>query len=54
MADEKKKKSEMITCKVLRDFWDAEGERVAAGSIVDVDPITAVDGCTSGALERVK
>lgn len=43
-----------VTCEILRDFWDAEGERHRAGTIVEVSVAEALDGIESGALRRAK
>lgn len=48
MADKK------IKCRVLRDVWNAEGERIVAGSEVYLSAEDAMDGVESGALSRVK
>lgn len=43
-----------VSVKVLRDFWDENGNRVGKGTIVDVSVDAALDGVESGALARVK
>lgn len=43
-----------IACVVKRDFWDAEGVRHHAGTVVHVSVEDALDGVESGALGRVK
>lgn len=43
-----------IKCIILRDFWDAEGERQPAGKEIDLPAEEAMDGVESGALSRVK
>ena len=48
------KKRGTIKCLVLRDYWDADGERVCAGSEVNLPAEDAIDGVESGALSRVK
>lgn len=44
----------LIKCRVVRDFWNANGERVAAGAEVHVTVEQALDGVECGALSRVK
>ena len=44
----------MIKCVILRDFWDASGERQPAGKQIDLPAEEAMDGVESGALTRVK
>lgn len=53
MAKETEKK---ITARVLRDFWPTENDadRVAAGTIVEVDAEALIKGMEDGILERVK
>ena len=50
MADKKTK------VRILRDFWptDRDEDRVRAGTIIEVDTDTLVDGLERGILERVK
>lgn len=43
-----------IKCLVLRDYWNDDGERVRAGTVVDLSADAAIDGVESGALSRVK
>ena len=43
-----------IKCTVLRDVWNAAGERIVAGSEVYLSPEDAMDGVETGALSRVK
>lgn len=43
-----------IPCKVLRDFWPKENQRIRKGAIVEVDPEAAMTGMEKGVLERVK
>jgi hypothetical protein len=43
-----------IKCRVLRDVWNAEGERIVAGTEIDLPAEEAMDGVESGALSRVK
>lgn len=47
-------KSSGIKCLVLRDYWDAEGVRVPAGTEVTLDAEEAMDGVEAGTLSRVK
>ena len=44
----------VFTCKVLRDYWDAEGVRIPKGAVADFGATEAIDGVEAGALERVK
>ncbi|MGB7243556.1 MAG: hypothetical protein WBC93_15910 [Sulfitobacter sp.] len=43
-----------IKCKILRDMWDEDGVRHAAGKEVNLPAEAAMDGVESGALSRVK
>lgn len=56
MIDDKKPaaKADMKKARVLRDMWDAEGERITAGTEIEVDADTLIDGVEKGTLERVK
>jgi hypothetical protein len=47
-------KAETIKCVVLRDYWDEAGERVPAGTEVDMPIADAMDGVEAGTLSRVK
>lgn len=47
-------KKDTFTMRVLRDFWDAEGERVRAGAQIEVGAEAAMDGVEAGLLSRVK
>lgn len=53
MADDKKTPA-TVTCMIMRDRWDENCQRVAAGTIVEVSPDDAMDGIENGTLERVK
>lgn len=44
----------LIKVVILRDFWDKEGERHRAGTVVEVPVDYALDGIESGALSRFK
>ena len=44
----------MIECTILRDFWDAEGNRQPKGKVVSLPAEDAMDGVESGALTRTK
>jgi len=48
------KKRGMIKCMVMRDYWDESGERILAGSVVELPAEEAMDGVEIGALSRVK
>ncbi|MGO4619046.1 hypothetical protein AB4Z34_05390 [Ensifer sp. 2YAB10] len=61
MADNKpqdnqtdKPKENLIEVEIKRDFWDEEGERHRAGTIIKVPVEVALEGIESGALARVK
>ena len=44
----------LVRCRVLRDFWPKEDERVRAGTIIELSAEEAMDGIESGSLSRVK
>lgn len=44
----------LIKCRIVRDFWDADGERHRAGTEVELPVDAALDGIETGALSRVK
>lgn len=59
MTEEKRgpgrpKKEATVSVMVMRDYWDANGERHRAGSIEDVAVEDALDGIESGAMKRHK
>ncbi len=43
-----------VACEVLRDFWDAEGNRTVKGTIVDLDPMDAIDLIEAKRIRKVK
>lgn len=43
-----------IECVILRDYWDADGERQPAGKTVNLPAEAAMDGVEIGALTRAK
>lgn len=43
-----------VKCVILRDFWDADGERHRAGEDVEVPVEAAFEGIEKGILARVK
>ena len=43
-----------FACRVERDYWPDEDQRVRAGTIVYLDAAAAMDGIESGALSRVR
>lgn len=47
-------KKDTFTMRVLRDFWDAEGNRISAGAQIEASAEAAMDGVESGLLSRVK
>ncbi len=46
----------MTKVRILRDFWPTENEtdRVHAGTVLEVNTETLVDGLERGILERIK
>uniref|UniRef100_UPI003F49621F hypothetical protein n=1 Tax=Ensifer adhaerens TaxID=106592 RepID=UPI003F49621F len=60
MADNKpqdnqtNKPKDLIEVEIKRDFWDEDGERQRAGTIIKVPVEVALEGIESGALARVK
>lgn len=59
MADNKPQDTEkpnvnLVEVEIKRDFWDEEGERQRAGTIIKVPVEVALEGIESGALARVK
>ena len=44
----------MIKCRVLRDVWNIDGDRIVAGSEVNLPVEQAMDGVEDGSLARVK
>lgn len=47
-------KKDTFTMRVLRDFWDAEGNRIRAGAQIEASAADAMDGVEAGLLSRVK
>ena len=43
-----------FACRVLRDYWPEEDQRVRAGAIVHLAAAAAMDGVEAGILARVK
>lgn len=54
MTDAKKNEPKLIKCEILRDFWDAKGDRHRAGTEIEVTVDEALAGVEAGALKRVK
>lgn len=55
MADKKPSpKAKTVACEVLRDFWDADGNRTCKGAIVDLDPMEAIALIEESRVRRVK
>lgn len=52
--DDSKPKESLVEVEIKRDFWDEEGERQRAGTIIKVPIEVALEGIESGALARVK
>lgn len=48
------KKSDLVACIVMRDYWDDDGNRVRKGSGVEVTPDEAMTGIEEGTLERAE
>ena len=44
----------LVKCEIVRDFWDDDGKRHPAGTIVEVAIEAALDGVEMGSLRRVK
>lgn len=51
---EKKPAVQTVACEVLRDFWDKDGERIVKGTIVDLDPMDAIDLIEAKRIRKVK
>lgn len=49
-----KTNSPMIDVEILRDFWDDDGVRHPAGTVVSIPVEAAVDGAANGSLRRAK
>lgn len=49
MAAEKK---DAVSAVILRDFWDAAGDRHCAGEIIEVSKDALIDGMEKGILAR--
>jgi hypothetical protein len=47
-------KKQTVACEVLRDFWPTEDGRIRAGTIVDLDPIDAIDKIEAGMVRKVR
>jgi len=61
MAEEEQKrgpgrppKVQTVACEVLRDYWPTEDGRVRAGTIVDLDPVDAIDKIEAGMVRKAK
>lgn len=50
------KAPQMVQCEVLRDFWPTENQqdRVRKGTIVEMDPMQAIEAIENGSARRVK
>ena len=44
----------LIEVKILRDFWDGEGKRQRAGTVVSIPVDAAFEGIENGMFKRVK
>lgn len=44
----------MIKCIIMRDMWDEDGERHAAGREIELPAEAAMDAVESGAVTRAK
>jgi len=62
MAEEEKRgpgrppKQKTVAVEVMRDFWPTENQmdRVRKGTIIDLDPMEAIDLIEQGRVRRVK
>ncbi|WP_376742360.1 hypothetical protein [Ensifer canadensis] len=54
LQDDSKPKENLVEVEIKRDFWDEEGERQRAGTIIKVPVEVALEGIETGALARVK
>lgn len=46
--------AQTIRCVILRDFWDAHGDRHRRGEIIEATIEQALDGIEAGSLSRYK
>lgn len=53
-AEPKAAAAEKVACEVLRDFWPEGGGRVRKGTVVDMDPMKAIDAIEAGAVRKVR
>jgi hypothetical protein len=49
-----KSEEHLVEVVIKRDFWDKDGQRHVAGTVVKVPVDAALEGVESGALGRVK
>lgn len=54
MATENEVKQQLIEVEIVRDFWDTNGVRQPAGTVVSVPIDAALEGIETGALRRPK
>lgn len=55
MSDPKAQpKTQTVQVEIVRDFWDAEGNRREAGTLIEVPVEAALEGIESGALRRAQ
>jgi len=47
-------KKQTVAMEMLRDRWDEEGTRIRKGTIVDMDPVEALDMQEQGLVRRIK
>lgn len=47
-------KAKTLEFRIMRDFWDEDGERHRAGGIVEMTAEEALEPLECGAVERVK
>ena len=47
-------KAKTIPFRIMRDFWDEDGNRHGAGGVIELTAEEALDQIETGALERVK
>lgn len=44
----------VVKVEIARDFWDSDGERQPAGTVIEVPVDVALMGVETGALRRVR
>lgn len=46
--------TDTVQCMIMRDYWDAKGERHRKGKIVELPAMEALDVIETGAMKRLK